>query len=63
MSASQTSRRFRSLLNVLRFANADIGIVYLKPGPPVGGRMTATAIASFGACLGEMIKLVDRPKK
>ena len=38
-------------------AKSAVGIVYLKPGPPLRGRMTMTASAPFGAFSGAMVRL------
>lgn len=37
--------------------SADIGIVYLKPAPPLRGRITITAASLAGAFSGAMVKV------
>jgi hypothetical protein len=57
MTASQRPRGSRVLFMAPSFAKSDTGIVYLKPGPPLRGRMMTTANVSPGAFPCAIVKV------
>jgi len=57
MTASQRPRASRLLFIGPSFAKADMGIIYLNPGPPLRGRMMATANVPSGAFSGAIVSV------
>src|SRR5262245_47583013 len=58
MTASYRPRESRSLFIGPSLASADMGIVYLKPGPPLRGRITITAASPAGAFSGAIVNVL-----
>jgi hypothetical protein len=63
ITASQRPRGSRFWFMGPSLARSDAGVVYLKPGPPLRGRMITTASAPSGAFSGAMVKVGRRTHK